>query len=57
MKKKLVKKNNETWKIEDESKRLKDKLRDLKGRRVGIIYILMVLENMRLNHGMIRKKF
>ena len=57
MKKKLVKKNNEKWKIEDESKRLKDKLRDLKDRRVGIIYILMVLENMRLNHGMIRKKF
>ena len=32
MKKKLVKKNNETWKMEDESKRLKDKLRDLKDR-------------------------
>ena len=44
-------------KIGDGNKRLKGKLRDLKDRSRRIIYVLMGWENMRMNYGMLRKKF
>ena len=44
-------------KIEDENKRLKDKLQDLKDQLRRDNLGLVGLENMRMNRGMIQKKF
>ena len=45
-------------KLGDDNKMLKDKnCETSKTDRVGIIYVLMGLENMRMNHDMILKRF
>ena len=44
-------------KIEDENKRLKDKLQDLKDQLRRDNLGLVGLENMRMNRGMIQRKF